>query len=138
MLLHILFCHYPLRAGGLLHFKKDHAGYSIKAEESAGLGPSHSTAAWLGRIMIGCGWPGPSAPGRPRGRGPGEVRVRPCQGLGHKSDSESVTVTVTVTDGDSGLGRPGPGWQSWHAGASGTVTVTAGTRDQSIWNLALL
>ncbi len=28
-----LHCHYPLRAGGLFHFKKDHAGYSIKAED---------------------------------------------------------------------------------------------------------
>ena len=29
----LLHCHYPLRAGGLFHFKKDHNAYSITAED---------------------------------------------------------------------------------------------------------
>jgi hypothetical protein len=35
-----LHCHYPFRAGGLFHFKKDHAAYSIAAKTTAGFPPS--------------------------------------------------------------------------------------------------
>ncbi len=46
LLFHISFllhCHYPLCAGGLFHFKKDHAAYSIAGEDYEAMPPQMIT-----------------------------------------------------------------------------------------------